>query len=121
MPSKNYDFCNFCDFSKNCEKLQKSQFLLKLLNSSGKGRRNVPNKYRVGDALSMISMYEVNLMVFLYRFILHGIRPIAEIVGMFSTDLYVLRRKQGILAMIHGRHFVFFVIVQAQRLTNFCQ
>ena len=32
-------------------------------------------------------MYEINAMVFLHRFILHGIRPIAEIVGMFSTDL----------------------------------
>ena len=36
MPSKN---CNFCNFSKNYEKLEKSQFLLKLLNSSGKGDR----------------------------------------------------------------------------------
>ena len=32
-------------------------------------------------------MYEINVMVFLYRFILNGVRPIAEIVGMFSTDL----------------------------------
>ena len=32
-------------------------------------------------------MYEINAMVFLHRFILYGIRPIAEIVGMFSTDL----------------------------------
>ena len=23
VPSKHYDFCNFCDFSKNCEKLWK--------------------------------------------------------------------------------------------------
>ena len=107
VPSKHNNFCNFCDFSKNCEKLEKSQFLLKLLNSSGKGHREVPNKNcdlissispKIGkslscDVLSMISMYEVNLMVFLYRFILHGIRAIAEIVGMFSADLYVLRRK----------------------------
>ena len=38
MPSKN------CDFSKNCEKLEKSQVLLKLLNSSAKGGRKVSNK-----------------------------------------------------------------------------
>ena len=35
----------------------------------------------------MISMFEINVMVFLHRFILHGIRLIAEIVGMFSADL----------------------------------
>ena len=29
---------------KNCEKLEKSQNLLKLLNSSGKGDRRVPSK-----------------------------------------------------------------------------
>ena len=29
---------------KICEKLEKSQHLLKLLNSSGKGRRKVPNE-----------------------------------------------------------------------------
>ena len=29
MSRKNCDFSNFCDFSKNCEKLEKSQFLLK--------------------------------------------------------------------------------------------
>ena len=28
MPSKNCDFCYFCDFSKNYKKLEKSQFLL---------------------------------------------------------------------------------------------
>ena len=38
MPSKN------CDFSKNCEKLEISQFLLKILNSSGKGDRRAPSK-----------------------------------------------------------------------------
>ena len=32
-------------------------------------------------------MYEIDVMVFLHRFILRGIRPIAEIVVMFSTDL----------------------------------
>ena len=35
---------DFCDFSKNCEKLDKSQFLLQLLNSSAKGGRRVPSK-----------------------------------------------------------------------------
>ena len=36
----------------------------------------------------MISMDEINLTDFLHRFIvLHGIRPIVEIFGMFSTDL----------------------------------
>jgi len=48
---------------------------------------------KIAKFLSMISMYEINVMVLLHRFILHGIRPIAAIVGMFSTDLYVLRRK----------------------------
>ena len=32
MSSKNCDFWNFCDFSKNCEKLEKSQFLLLCAN-----------------------------------------------------------------------------------------
>ena len=32
MSSKNCDFCNFCDFFKNCEKLEKSQFLLLCAN-----------------------------------------------------------------------------------------
>ena len=41
MTSKN---CDFCNFSKNCKKLEKSQFLVKLLNSSGKGGRKVPSK-----------------------------------------------------------------------------
>ena len=41
MPSKN---CNFCDFSKNCEKLEELQYLLKLLNSSCKGGRRLPSK-----------------------------------------------------------------------------
>ena len=41
MPSKN---CNFCDFSKNCEKLEKWQNLLKLINSSATGGRRVPSK-----------------------------------------------------------------------------
>ena len=34
----------FAGSSKNCEKLEKLQFLLKLLNSSGKGGRRVPSK-----------------------------------------------------------------------------
>ena len=41
MPSKN---CDFCDFSKNCEKLKKSQFLLKLLKSGVREGRRVPSK-----------------------------------------------------------------------------
>ena len=55
-------------------------------------------------------MYEINVMVFLHRFILDGVRPIAEIVGMFSTDL----RPEKKIGMIHGRRSVFFIIVQAQ-------
>ena len=39
VSSKNSDFCNFCDSSKNWEKLEKSQFLLKLIKSSGTGGR----------------------------------------------------------------------------------
>ena len=35
----------------------------------------------------MISMFEIKVMALLHRFILHGIRPIAAKVGMFSTDL----------------------------------
>ena len=107
VPSKHYDFCNICDFSKNCEQLENSQFLLNYYIQVVKDVERCPTKIVilflrflqklgnlwVGDALSMICMYEVNLMVFLYRFILHGIRPIAEIVGILSTDLYVLRRK----------------------------
>ena len=38
MSSKN------CDFSKNCEKLEKSQFLLKLIKSTVTGGRKVPRK-----------------------------------------------------------------------------
>ena len=38
MSSKN------CDFSKNCEKLEKSQFLLRLIKSSGTGGRRVSSK-----------------------------------------------------------------------------
>ena len=98
MPSKNCDFCNFCDFSKNFEKFEKSQFLLKLMKSSGKGDTTVCSKNcdfcnfsknckKFELVLCMISMYEINVMVFLHPFILHGIRPIAEIVGMFLTDL----------------------------------
>ena len=34
----------FARSSKNCEKLEKSQFLLKLLNSSGKGCRRVSSE-----------------------------------------------------------------------------
>ena len=41
MTSKN---CDFCNFSKKCEKLEKSQFLVKFLNWSGKGGRKVPRK-----------------------------------------------------------------------------
>ena len=44
MPRKNCDFFNFCDFSKNFEKLEKSQFLLKLTNTSVRGGRRVPGK-----------------------------------------------------------------------------
>ena len=44
MPSKNCDFCNFRDFSKTCKKLEKSKFLLKLIKSSVRGGRGVPNK-----------------------------------------------------------------------------
>ena len=38
MPSKN------CDFSKHCEKLEKSQFLLKLTKSRVRGDKRVPSK-----------------------------------------------------------------------------
>ena len=41
MSSQKCDFSNFCDFSKNCEKLEKSQFLLKLTKSSVRGGRRV--------------------------------------------------------------------------------
>ena len=44
VSSKNSDFCNFCDSSKNCEKLEKSQFLLKLIKSSGTGGRRLSSK-----------------------------------------------------------------------------
>ena len=44
MPIKNCDFCNFGDFSKNCQKLEKSQFLLKLIMPSVRGDRRVPIK-----------------------------------------------------------------------------
>ena len=42
--SQTRDMSKFARSSKNCEKLEKSQFLLKLLNSSGKGNRRVPSK-----------------------------------------------------------------------------
>ena len=41
MPCKN---CDFCNFSKNYEKLEKSQFMLKLTKSSVRGGRKVPCK-----------------------------------------------------------------------------
>ena len=41
MSSKNR---NFWDFSKNCEKLEKSLFLLKLIKSSVTGGRRVSSK-----------------------------------------------------------------------------
>ena len=41
MPSKN---CDFCNFSKNCKKLEKSQFLLKLIKSSVTGGTRVSSK-----------------------------------------------------------------------------
>ena len=44
VSSKNCVFCNFCDLSKNSEKLKKSQFLLKLIKSSGTGGRRVSSK-----------------------------------------------------------------------------
>ena len=44
VSSKNSDFCNFCDSSKNCEKLEKSQFLLKLIKSSITGGRRLSSK-----------------------------------------------------------------------------
>ena len=34
----------FCDSSKNCEKLEKSQFLLRLIKSSGTGGKRVAGK-----------------------------------------------------------------------------
>ena len=40
-PTKN---CDACNFSKNCEKLDKSLFLLKLIKSSVREGRRVPNK-----------------------------------------------------------------------------
>ena len=64
-------------------------------------------------------MYEINLMVLMHQFISHGIRLIAEIVGMFSTDLYALRRKKGILAMIHGRQSVFFCYRPSTKVDGF--
>ena len=42
--SKTRDMSKSARSSKNCEKLEKSQFFLKLLNSSGKGNRRVPSK-----------------------------------------------------------------------------
>ena len=36
--------CDFSNFSKNCEKLEKSQFLLKLTKSSVRGGRRVSSK-----------------------------------------------------------------------------
>ena len=42
--SKTRDMSKFTRSSKNCEKLEKSQFLPKLLNSSRKGNRRVPSK-----------------------------------------------------------------------------
>ena len=44
VPSKNCSFCDLWDFSENCEKLEKSQFLLKLTKSSIRGGRRVPSK-----------------------------------------------------------------------------
>ena len=41
MSSKN---CDFFNFSKNCEKLEKSLFLLKLIKSSVTGGRRVSSK-----------------------------------------------------------------------------
>ena len=43
-PALTQDMSKFARSSKNCEKLEKLQFLLKLLNSSGKGGRRAPSK-----------------------------------------------------------------------------
>ena len=43
-PAKTAMFADFCDFSKNCEKLKKSQFLLKSIKTSVRGGRTVPSK-----------------------------------------------------------------------------
>ena len=67
----------------------------------------------------MISMYEINLTDFLHRFILHGIRPVVEIFGMFSTDLRPEKKKGNTSDdPLVGKVFV---VVQTQRLTGFCQ
>ena len=45
MAIKNCAVCNFYDFSKNCEKLEKSQFLLTLIKSRvGEGIEGCPAK-----------------------------------------------------------------------------
>ena len=43
-PALTQDMSKFARSSKNCEKMEKLQFLLKLLNSSGKGGRRAPSK-----------------------------------------------------------------------------
>ena len=46
MPRKN------CDFSKNCKKLEKSQFLLKLITTSVRGGGRVPRRKNAISAIS---------------------------------------------------------------------
>ena len=61
MSSKNSDFCNFCDSSKNCEKLEKSQFLLKLIKSSGTGGRRLSTKTAISPKIAKIGEIAVLL------------------------------------------------------------
>ena len=44
----------FTRSSKNCEKLEKSQNLLKLVNSSGKGDRRLPAKTAISPKIAKI-------------------------------------------------------------------
>ena len=66
-PNKIYDFRNFCDFSKNCEKWEKSQNLLELVNSSVRDGRRGCNKIcdfsrfdAIRDHLSVIFCVKVS-------------------------------------------------------------
>ena len=125
MSSKN---CDFCDSSKNCEKLEKSQFLLRLIISQVVQEvEGCPAKTAI-SVISAISSEIANKLEksqFLLRLsqVLQEVEGcpaktgISAISGVCQKSCEIL----GIIAMIHGRHSVFFVIIQAQRLTGFCQ
>ena len=77
-PALTQDMSKFARSSKNCEKLEKLQFLLKLLNSSGKGGRRTPSKncdfYNSCDFSKNDEKLEKSISQFLRKLIKSSVR-----------------------------------------------